>query len=150
MHRSTDEMMRTVDRMIAERKATLFRDPDRPNGTFTHGRRGRTVPPEVLREQGRTRVARHRMELDRRRAPTVEQMGRALIAAYAVMEDVNKMMAVELPVFNRMLVDLRDRGFDIEEAKRTLRRLRNRTVDASARQGEPDDSGAEPGSSYPF
>ncbi|MCX7322480.1 MAG: hypothetical protein NT113_24420, partial [Hyphomicrobiales bacterium] len=76
--------------------------------------------------------------------------GRALIAAYAVMEDVNKMTAVELPVFNRMLVDLRDRGFDIEEAKRTLRRLRNRTVDASARQGEPDDSGAEPGSSYPF
>lgn len=150
MNYSTDDVQQRVDRMIAERKAALFRDPDRPNPVFTRSRRGRTVPTEVLREQGRTRVARHRVMLDRKRAPTVEQMGRALIAALATMDDINTMTAVELPIFNRMLVDLRDRGFHIEEAKRTLRRLRNRMLDASARQGEPDDSGAEPGSSYPF
>lgn len=150
MNYRTDEVQQRVDRMVAERRTALFRDPDRPNGSFTRSRRGRTVPPEVIREQGRTRVARHRVELDRRRAPTVEQIGRALIAAFATMDDVNKMTAHELPLFNRMLLDLRDRGFDIDEAKRTMRRLRNRMVDASARAGEPDDNGAEPGSAYPF
>ena len=150
MNYSPDSVQQRVDRMVAERKATLFRDPDRPNGTFTRSRRGRTVPPEVIREQARTRVARHRVELDRRRAPTVEQMGRAFIAAFATMDNINMMTAVELPAFNRMLVDLERRGFDLSEAKRTLRRLRNRMLDASAREGEPDDSGPQPGSAFPF
>jgi hypothetical protein len=40
----------------------------------------------------------------------------------------------------QMLVDLRNRGFDLEESKKMLRKLRNRMVDPADRAGEPGES----------
>jgi hypothetical protein len=130
-----------VDR-IAEcdeaRQAYFERLPDRPDGKFVkpHGR----VAPEVRRAQGRLRTARWRSKLDRKRAPTVSQVGMALATALATLQWSTPFSKIDCELLERALADLKERGFDIDEVRKTLRRLRIKLVEPEDRQGEESES----------
>lgn len=125
------------------RSTMFYRDPDRPTPRFV--KPGRRTPPEVRRAQGRMRTARWRSEMDRRRAPTAEQIGMAMVTALAT----TSRGQVDLTRDDRHLVQaalhhLVANGFDIDEAKRTMRRIRNRLVDPADREGEASESCSAP------
>jgi len=113
----------------------FFRDPDRPDARFVkaHG----SVPPEVKRAQTRLRTARWRSELDRRKAPTLQQIGMSLAVALATTDRLAGLSDQEYGLLKRMVADLHARGFDVREALKTMRRLRNKLVDPADRNGEP-------------
>lgn len=110
------------------------RDPDRPDSTFVKPRRRQ--PVEVRRAQQRLRTARWRSERDRRKAPTTEQVGMALAVALATTSWSDKLTSADYDLIRRALDDLQARGFSIEEAKKTMRRLRIKMVDPRERAGE--------------
>ncbi len=120
------------------RKSYFHRDPDRPDGRFVKQRA--RVSPEVRRAQGRLRTDRWRSDMDRRKAPTAEQIGMAMVVAMATSSNLRGLTRAELDLFERAFHDLKARGFDIKEAVRTMRRLRNRLVDPADRDGEPTES----------
>lgn len=129
-YRSTDEVATTVLRMDADRRATLFRDPDRPDAKFVPSRRQRQ-PAEVTKAQARVRTDRWRTSMDRRRAPTAAQLGMSLVTALA-RSDLNELTPDDRGLVGAMLVDLDARGFSLNEARETLRRLRDRVSDPSS------------------
>jgi hypothetical protein len=124
-----DSAVRELDLM---RSTVFFRDPDRPDGRFVreHGQR-RSV--DVIRAQGRLRSARWRGELDRRRAATLEQIGKSLCVAL-VTSNLEELTDGERSLVGRMLANLQSRGFDLLQSRKTLRRLRNRLMDPADRQ----------------
>jgi hypothetical protein len=77
--------------------------------------------------------------LDRRCAPTTQQIAMALVTTRQ-----SELTEADRGIVGRALVDLVARGFDLHEAKAMLRRLRNRLFDEADRAGEPGDSTAEP------
>jgi hypothetical protein len=135
-----------VDKAVAElddmRTSVFFRDPDRADGRFVRDGRRRSV--DVIRAQGRLRTARWRGELDRRKAATLEQIGKALCVALATTDRLEGLTDAEGSLLGRMIVDLKERGFDVVESMKTLRKLRNRLVDPADRQGEPTATTAAP------
>lgn len=139
MSRRTDETARIVAALDETRSAEHFRNPDRPDATFLRSRRGRQ-PVEVIRAQARVRVAHWRSQQDRKGAPTTAQIGQALVAAL-VTAKLDELTRADHDLVTRMLQDLENRGFDLGEAKATLRRLRSRLVDPADRAGEPGDGG---------
>lgn len=132
--------------MIAELNAAqaayFERDPDRPDSRFVKPR-GR-VPMDVRRAQARLRTARWRSNLDRRKAPTVDQIGMALATALATTSWSDKLTSADYDLIRRALMALEARGFSIAEAKRTLRRLRIRMVDPGDRAGEESEGCGPP------
>jgi hypothetical protein len=126
----------------AARHAYFFRGPDRPDGKFVkpHGR----VPPEVRKAQTRLRTARWRSEMDRRKAPTLAEVGMALATALATTRFRAQLTPNDLDLLQRALLDLKARGFSIDEAKRTLRRLRIKMLDPADRAGEASESTGAP------
>ena len=138
MSRKTDETARIVAALDETRRAEYFRDPDRPDAKFLRSRRGRQHP-DVVRAQARVRVANWRVQQDRRGAPTTAQVGMALVSALAT-ASLAELTASDHALVGRMLQDLVQRGFDIQETKAVLRRLRNRLVDPADHAGEPGDS----------
>jgi hypothetical protein len=129
-----EEIDRVVGELDRTRRAEHFRNPDRPDGrTFKpHGR----VPPEVVRAQTRIRTAHWRTRLDRDRRPTAQQIGMSLVAALVTTPYLDDLTKADRNLVGRMLLDLQARGFSIAEAKRTLRRIRNRELDPADREGE--------------
>lgn len=120
------------------------RDPLRPDSLFFKSR-GR-LPLEVRRAQQRLRTSRWRSDMDRRKAPSVEQIGLALVEAL-VTSDRDDLIDRSLPDFSfvkRALLNLESRGFNLDEAKRALRKRRNRMVDPADRQGEASESTGAP------
>jgi hypothetical protein len=134
-----------VDRVVAKLNEALqadhFRDPYRPDGRFIRDRGRR--PPEIVRAQGRIRTAAYRNALDRRCAPTTQQIAMAMVTAL-VTSRTDELTVADKGILGKALVDLHARGFDLKEAKAMLRRLRNRLVDEADRAGEPSDSTGEP------
>ncbi|MDT4740254.1 hypothetical protein [Bradyrhizobium sp. WYCCWR 12699] len=82
--------------------------------------------------------------MDRRKAPTVEQVGLSLAVALATSSWSDKWTSLDYDLLRRALDDLKARGFSIDEARRTLRRLRIKLVDPGDRQGEADESCGPP------
>ncbi|WP_340672317.1 hypothetical protein [Bradyrhizobium ottawaense] len=74
--------------------------------------------------------------MDRRRAPTVAEVGMALATALATTNWSDTLTGADYDLLRRALDDLQARGFSIDEARRTLRRLRIKLVDPGDRQGE--------------
>ena len=103
-----------------------FRDPDRPDGRFVRAKTRRR-PIEVVRAQGRLRTARWRSEQDRKRAATLEQIGKSLCVALATSR-LSELTDGERSLVGRMLADLHARGFDVVASRETLRRLRSCAV----------------------
>jgi hypothetical protein len=136
-----DDVDRTVARLNEALKTEHWRNPDRPDATFIKNRGRR--PPEIVRAQGRIRTASYRNALDRRCAPTTQQIAMALVTALVTTRQ-SELTEADRGIVGRALVDLVARGFDLHEAKAMLRRLRNRLVDEADRAGEPGDSTAEP------
>lgn len=132
-----------IHEMDAARGAYFQRDPDRPDNLFVKPRR-RQQPVEVSRAQARLRTARWRSEMDRRKAPTTTEVGLALATALATSSWSDRLTALDYDLLRRALDDLKARGFSIEEAKKTLRRLRVRLVDPGDRAGEADESCGPP------
>ena len=129
-----DDVDRIAEMDVA--KGTYFqRDPLRPDNAFAK-RKKRSVPIEVKRAQGRMRTARWRSSLDKKRAPTVADVGMALAAAIATTNWSDKLTPADFILLSRALHDMDERGFDVKEAAQTLRRLRNRLVDPADRAGE--------------
>lgn len=81
--------------------------------------------------------------MDRRRAPTAEQVGMAMCVALATsrLEDLTR---DDRLLVMRALHFLQANGFSIDEAKATLRRMRLRLVDPLDRDGEASKSCAPP------
>jgi hypothetical protein len=104
--------------------------------------RGR-VPKEIVRAQTRVRTASWRVKMDSRRAPDSREIGMALVHAL-ITTKLTAMTWTDKDLVARMLMDLQARGYDVNEAKATLRRMRNRYVDPGDRQGEPNESCAAP------
>ncbi|MDP2322808.1 MAG: hypothetical protein Q8N51_02135 [Gammaproteobacteria bacterium] len=136
---------KTVARLNEERTATHFRDPYRPDAVFLKNRGRR--PVEIVRAQGRIRTAAYRNALDRRGAPTSQQIGMALVAAL-VTARLDEITEADRGIVGRALVDLHARGFNVKEAQAMLRRLRNRLVDPADREGEAGNESLVP-SSWP-
>jgi hypothetical protein len=133
-----------VDRIAqldSVRSATFFRDPDRPDSRYVRSRG--PVPAEVRRAQGRLRTAHYRAELDRRKAPTTRDLGMALAVALATTPRLNTLTRSDFDLIRRALLDLQARGFDMAEARKTMRRLRSRLMDPADREGEADEGCSE-------
>jgi hypothetical protein len=131
-----------VAEIDAGRQAYFQRDPDRPDARFikSHGR----VPPEVRKAQGRLRTSRWRSDMDRKRAPTASEVGMALAVALATTSNLRSLTGDDRNLVMRALHDLKARGYDIDQAKATMRRLRNKMMDPLDRQGEATESCAAP------
>jgi hypothetical protein len=136
-----NDVDKTVARLNEALHAEHWRNPDRPDAVFVKNRGRR--PVEVLRAQGRIRTASYRNALDRRCAPTTQQIGMALVMSL-VTSKLNDLTDADRGPLGRALLDLHARGFDLKEAKAMLRRLRNRLVDPQDREGEPGESTGEP------
>jgi hypothetical protein len=134
----TKEIDRVVAALDETRHSEFFRNPDRPDGRFVRERRGRQHP-DVLRAQARIRTAHWRNKMDRKRAPTTQQICMSLLVAL-VTSNLNELTERDHGLVGKMLLDLQSRGFSIVEAKATLRRLRNRMVDPDDRAGEPGET----------
>jgi hypothetical protein len=140
------KVLRSLEERVAEldeaRRSYFYRDPDRPDVRFvkSHAR----VPPEVQKAQVRLRTSRWRSEMDRKRAPTASEVGMALAVALATTRNLRSFTVDDQRLVQRALHDLKDRGFSIDEALKTLRRLRIKMVDPSERQGEANESCAAP------
>lgn len=141
---STSDVRMTVDRMDADRKATIFRDPDRADACFL--RRRDPQPLKVAKAMARVRTDRWRTGMDRRHAPTASQIGMSLVTALATAR-FGDLTDVDRGLVGAMLTDLQARGFDVKEALATLRRLRTRLIDraerasGATRSDRPDNSG---------
>jgi hypothetical protein len=138
---SDDDVARIAE-LDDTRKTMFFRDPLRPDAKFIKS--GRRVPPEVKKAQGRMRTARWRSAMDQRKAPTAETIGMALAVALATTSRLADLTPEDCQLVQRALHFLRANGFDIGEAKRTLRRMRIRLVDPADREGEESESCGPP------
>jgi len=137
--------MTETERRVAEldeaRRTMFWRDTDRPDPRVL--KRLDRVPPEVRRAQARLRTAHWRTKMDRDRRPTAGQIGMSLVAAL-VTARLDEITERDRGLVGRMLCDLQSRGYSIEQAKATLRRMRTRLVDPADRAGEPDDDCGPP------
>ncbi|MGY0571916.1 hypothetical protein ACTGJ9_013340 [Bradyrhizobium sp. RDM12] len=124
------------------RMTHFFRAPDRPESRFV--KTSRRTPQEVKRAQGRMRTARWRADMDSRKAPTAQQVGLALAVALATTEGISQLSLQDMQLVQRALHHLRCNGFDIAEAKKTMRRLRRRLVDPLDRRSAQMEAGGEP------
>ncbi|MDA9411805.1 hypothetical protein [Bradyrhizobium sp. CCBAU 45384] len=135
----TPEDVDLIQEMDEARGTYFQRDPDRPDSVFVKPRR-RRQPVEVRRAQQRLRTARWRSEMDRRRAPTANDVGMALAVALATTSWSDTFTSFDYDLIRRALSDLEARGFDPKEVRKTMRRLRTRMVDPGDRAGEADES----------
>ncbi|MGY8710471.1 hypothetical protein RAD16_32450 [Bradyrhizobium sp. 18BD] len=132
-----------IDRIAAMDSACVIyfqRDPDRPDNRFCKARN--RMPIELRRAQQRMRTARWRADMDRRKAPTIDEIGRALVEAL-VTSDSERLLnrtGAEFDLVKRTLVTLQEHGYSVEETLKSLRRRRNRLVHSSDRRGEDTQS----------
>ncbi|MEZ0059837.1 hypothetical protein [Bradyrhizobium ottawaense] len=138
----TQEDVDRIAEMDSARGAYFQRDPDRPDNMFVKPRRRQ--PVEVSRAKARLRTARWRSEKDRRRAPTVSEVGMSLAVALATSSWSDRLTSLDYDLLRRALDDLQARGFSVEETKKTMRRLRLRLVDPGDRQGEESEGCGPP------
>ncbi|MCS3893453.1 hypothetical protein M2171_002586 [Bradyrhizobium japonicum USDA 38] len=134
--RLTQDDVAMISKIDDVTKTYFGRDPERPDNRFCKAR-GR-MPLEVRRAQQRMRTARWRADMDRRKAPTIDEVGRALVEAL-VTSDRDRLMdrtGAEFDLVKRTLLSLRDRGYSIDETKETLRRRRDRLVHPGDRRDE--------------
>ena len=135
-----EEIDRIVKQIDATRRAEHFRNPDRPDArVFKPVSTGQRVPKEIVQAQGRCRSAAWRVRMDSRAAPDSREIGMALVHA-VINTRLREMTWTDKDILARALMDLHARGFSVVEAKRTLRRIRNRHVDPADRQGEEDEN----------
>jgi hypothetical protein len=135
-----------VDRVVAAldetRRTEFYRDNDmRPDSRFVRDRGQQD--PAITRAKARIRTAHYRNRLDQRRAPSTAVIGMALVAALVTSRFV-ELTEQDHGLVREALVDLKNRGFDLDESKKMLRKLRNRLVDPKDREGEPGESTGAP------
>jgi hypothetical protein len=143
-HRSLGpaDVDKVVSALDETRKMEFFRDNDtRPDSRFVRDR-GRQ-DPAITRAKARIRTAHYRNRLDRDRIPSTATIGMALVAALVTSRMI-ELTDDDRSLVGRMIVDLRNRGFDVVASKNMLRRLRNRMVDPAGREGEPAESTGVP------
>ena len=121
----TTKVDRIVARIDETRAAEHFRSPDRPAAEFVGRYR---QDPEVRKAKVRLRTAAYRSRLDQRRAATTNQIGMALVIALVTSSSAS-MTRSDWNLVGRALADLQARGFDLNEVKEALRRLRKRVID---------------------
>jgi hypothetical protein len=139
MTTETDRIVAAIDET---RRTEHWRDNDcRPDAKAFRSR-GR-VPPEIVRSQTRLRTAAWRNTMDRRKAPDSREIAMALVHAL-ITSKLSEITRSDRDLIARMLMDLHARGYDVKEAKATLRRMRNRYVGHGDRQGEPTESCGAP------
>jgi hypothetical protein len=132
----TTESQRVVDAIDATRQTEHWRDHDgRPDAKAFKGR-GR-VALDVVRAQTRLRTADWRNRMDRKRSPDSREIGMSLVHAL-ITSKLSEMTYSDRDLIARMLVDLQARGYDVVEARSTLRRLRNRYVAPGDRNGDAE------------
>jgi hypothetical protein len=120
------------------RRTAQWRDHDGRPDAHAFKSRGRTAP-EVVRAQTRLRTADWRNRMDRKKSPDSREIGMSLVYAL-ITSKLSEMTYSDHDLVARMLTDLQARGYDVVEAKKTLRRMRNRYVDPVDRQDEPSES----------
>ena len=128
-----DDVARTVAAIDETRQSEHFRNDDRPDGRAVRRRRSR-LHPDVIRAQARVRVAAWRNRQDADRIPTTAQIGMSLVVALVTARQ-SELTEADRGLVARMIVDLRDRGFDIVKTEAVLARLRDRIVDPADNSG---------------
>ncbi|MEH2512236.1 hypothetical protein V1291_003590 [Nitrobacteraceae bacterium AZCC 1564] len=136
-----DEVDRIVAAIDKTRAAEHFRNPDRPDSKFV--RRRRRQDPAIGRAKARLRTALYRNRLDQRCAPSTAEIGMALVVALATAK-LDELTEADRGLVGRALVDLRERGFSVDEAKEMLRGLRRRLVESTDGKAESADDIAHP------
>lgn len=124
-----------IRRMNAEYFARL---PDRPSTEFVPVRQRQD--PEIRKAKAQARTAAWRLQSDRLGRPEARDVGMALLTALVTSPDLLAMTGRELRFVGAALADLEARGFDREQTKAVMRRLRNRLVDPGDRPGEDSES----------
>lgn len=132
----SDDVARIVARIDETRVAEHYRNHDRPDSRFVKARRRQD--PSIGRAKARIRTAHYRNRLDERRAPSTHEIAMSLVVALVTAES-KSMSKTDWNLVGRALADLQARGFDLQEVKSNLRRLRNRMVDPADRIGESTD-----------
>lgn len=125
MKQRVDDVARIVSALDVTRKSEYFRNPDRPDGSIMRARRQRQAP-EVVKAKARIRVAHWRNRQDERCAPTTAQIGAALVVALATAGDIKKFTADDPGFIGHALFLLQRKGFNMNETRDTLDRLRSR------------------------
>ncbi|WP_339037518.1 hypothetical protein WHZ78_07310 [Bradyrhizobium symbiodeficiens] len=121
-------------------RTEFWRDHDgRPDPKAFRPRSTGRVPPSVVRAQTRLRTAAWRNRKDRSRSPDSHQIGLSMVKAL-ITSRLSELTWTDRDLVARMLLDLRSRGFSIEETKQVLRRMRTRYVDPGDRADQPDHS----------
>lgn len=133
MTMETDRIVGSID---ATRKTEHWRDHDGRPDAKAFKSRGR-VAPEVVRAQTRLRTAHWRTVMDRKRSPDSREIGMSLVYAL-ITAKLSEITRSDRDLIARMLVDLQARGYDVVEARSTLRRLRNRYVAPGDRDGDAE------------
>jgi hypothetical protein len=121
---ATSETSRIVREIDETRTAEHFRDPYRADARFSRRRQD----PEVAKAKARLRTAAWRAALDRRKRPTVSQVGVALAVAFAAHPDFFEIYRLEGSILQRALEHLESNGFSIAEAQDVLRQIRRRML----------------------
>jgi hypothetical protein len=117
------------------RESALWRDPDRPSGKFVPARRRQN--PEVRKAKARARTAAWRTRLDRLRRPEARDVGMALLVSLVTSPHLDHAMTSgELRFVDAALADLKVRGFDLEQVKVVMRRVRRRLVDSDTTESK--------------
>ena len=111
---------------------------DRPSTLFVPVRQRQD--PEIRRVKAQMRTAAWRQECDRKRKPESRDVAMALLTALVTSEHLTAMTGRELRFVGAALADLEARGFDREQIKLVMRRLRNRLVDPGDREGEESET----------
>jgi hypothetical protein len=124
-----------VDRINRIRESEFWRDPDRPSGKFVPARQRQN--PEVRKAKARARTAAWRTRLDRLRRPEARDIGMSLVAALVTSPHLDHAMTDgELRFVTAALADLHERGFDLEQVKVVMRRIRRRLVDSDTTESK--------------
>jgi hypothetical protein len=130
--RSSDQ---EVDRIDRRRESEFWRDPDRPSGKFVPA--GKRQDPMIRRAKARARTAAWRNRLDRLRRPEIREIGMSLVVALVTSPHLDHAMTdTELRFVDAALADLQARGFDLEQVKVVMRRIRRRLVDSDTTESK--------------
>jgi hypothetical protein len=128
-----------VNRIDRIRESEFWRDPDRPSVKFVPARQRQS--PEVRRAKCRLRTAAWRNRLDRLRRPEIRDIGMSMVVALVTSPHLDHAMTdTELRFVDVALDDLQARGFDLEQVKIVLRRIRRRLSDSGDRSVKQSDT----------
>jgi hypothetical protein len=120
-------VQQTVAEIDADRKASFFRSPDRPQA---RARARSKKPVELVKAESRRRTAAWRVDLDRRGRPESDTVALTLLLCLIDVARESGHEVADLPetkaAFDRMFDTLAERGYLRTEVEAVIKRMTRR------------------------